>query len=306
VKHVLNARQFNKKELAILFKRADEMREAVHSPHKRRTLTELHKGRVMATLFYEPSTRTRLSFETAAQRLGMSLASTENARESSSNAKGESLTDTIKTVANYVDVIVLRHPQMGIAGQAAAVSRAPVINAGDGGKEHPTQMLLDLYTIQQKLGRLHNLNIGIGFDPKHSRVLRSLLTGLSHYSNNKVTVVAPKEGQLSQKELQVFRNKGLTLTTETYPEALLDCELVYVNRFQVERLTDHSLMEKYRSIYKLTAKQVQNSRIKYILDCLPRVGELEPGVDELPQATYFEQAENGLYVRMALLDSLLS
>jgi len=309
VKHVLSARQFSKKELAILFKRADDMRAAVRSPHKRRTLTELHKGRVMATLFYEPSTRTRLSFETAAQRLGMSLVSTENANDSSSNAKGETLEDSIRTVSSYADVIVLRHPQTGSADRAAAVSKVPIINAGDGGRgQHPTQALLDLYTIVKELGLPDAKVIALCGALKYYRPSRSLATLLALYSPTKIILVSPAalKMQIDIKRLLVNANINY-IETEDFDRAISEADVLYQNRIPKEYFQTVKEYKKYKGRYVLTtqkANSMKNGSI--IMHPLPRVDEIEPEVDSNSRTAYFRQAENGLYVRMALLDLLLS
>ncbi len=304
--HVLSSQQFTPKLLGDIFLKSDEFREKLKHKTQRRLLSKKYQGEVLASLFYEPSTRTRLSFEAAAHRLGLGVLSTENARISSSAMKGESLEDSVQVVSRYVDIIVLRHSEIGAADRAARFSTVPIVNAGDGGGEHPTQMLLDLYTIWRKYGRLDHLTLGIGFDPKHSRALKSLLHGLSLFKGNSVHIVAPRPGQLSSSQIENFRNSGLRITTSNNVEDSYAYELVYVNRFQAERFNDPSATKPYQDAYRLTAHHVKASKIKYILHPLPRVKELDPEVDQLPQAIYFEQAENGLYVRMALIDRLLS
>ena len=188
MKHILNGKQFAQKELLeSIFQKASELEAA----DKSGGMPKLLDGKVVATVFYEPSTRTRLSFESAALRLGGGVISVENARATSSDVKGESLEDTIRMVNCYADVVVLRHPEAGTAERAAKVSLGPIINGGDGGNEHPTQALYDLYTIKKELGRLDNLKIVFGFDPKHSRTIRSLSRLLAIFPGNKFIFISP-------------------------------------------------------------------------------------------------------------------
>lgn len=300
MKHVLTARQFSKKELEQLFKRADYMREQSATLAGRRKLQSLHAGLCMVTMFYEPSTRTRLSFEFAAGRLGMVVRGTENAAEFSSAAKGETLEDSTIVLSGYADIIVMRHKENGAAERAAAVSTAPIINAGDGTGEHPTQALLDLYTIQREHGRLNHLNLVIGGDLKHGRTVRSLAQLMACYPGNHFTFVSDAAHRMDDTVLAYVKEKGATYTeTAKLPQALKQADVVYWTRMQAERGAGSDLH------YILTDKLVQTMKPEaIIMHPLPRVGEILPEVDTDRRAAYFRQAHNGLFVRMALLDEI--
>lgn len=282
-----------------IFRTADEMAAAV------RTRTRLTKlaDRVIALLFFEPSSRTILSFHAAAARLGAAVIEHRGV-ESSSLSKGESIEDTVRVVGAYADLIVLRHEQAGVAERAAAVSAVPLINGGDGHNEHPTQALIDLYTIRRELGRLDGLRVGMGFDPRHSRSIHSLCRGLSHYSDNEILLVGPRELWLGSEQEQELRARGLAVSQSEDPQRLLDCEVVYVNRFQEERIADADAARAFRERYCITTAHLEGSRIALLLDPLPRVHEIATEVDALPQAAYFRQAANGIPIRMALLSLL--
>ena len=303
LKHVLTAQQFIPKQLGQIFDRADEFRKKLETPKGRRELHALHNGAVMATLFYEPSTRTRLSFESAAQRLGMGLVSTENAGEYSSAIKGETIEDTTRTVAKYADVVVLRHKETGAVDKAAAVSEVPVINAGDGKGEHPTQSLLDAYTIHREKGTLENLKIVMGGDLAHGRTVRSLAQMLSHYKGNEIRFVSVPELQIGDDIKTHLKEKGVKFTeTDDMNEALHVADVVYWTRLQKERLKDPGVESSF-VIDQLALQAMPTDAI--ILHPLPRVDEIHTTVDSDPRAKYFEQVENGLYIRMALIDQLL-
>jgi aspartate carbamoyltransferase catalytic subunit len=304
--HVLAATQYTHNQLGLLFARADELRNQSTSD-QRRELAELHKGRQLCSLFYEPSTRTRLSFEAAAVKLGMGVVSTENAREFSSAAKGETIEDTIRVLDEYkFDIIVLRHHETGAAARAASVSQTPIINAGDGKGEHPTQALLDAYTIYRQFGRLDNLHVVMGGDLANGRTVRSLAQLLSSYPNNHVTFVSMPELQIGKDIKQVLRTNKTTFeeTTDT-SSAFKSADVVYWTRLQKERLANPELIPKGgftlepETIAYLPAKAI-------IMHPLPRVDEISPLIDSDPRALYFEQAGNGLYIRMALLDLILT
>jgi len=304
MKHILSARQFSKNELTILFNKADEMREAILSPVKRQKLAGKYKGCMIATLFYEPSTRTRLSFESAAQRLGLGILSTENAREFSSAIKGETIEDTTRVINSYADIIVMRHHETGAADRAAAVSKVPIINAGDGKGEHPTQGLLDLYTILKEKGRLDNLNVVIGGDLANGRTARSLAQMLSLYESNTICFVSTPELKIGDDIKKMLKTKQVKFVeTDNMNQALKDADVVYWTRLQKERLTNQKTVSNY-SISKESLKIIPAKAI--IMHPLPRVDEIAPEVDADPRAAYFRQAGNGLYIRMALIDQLLT
>jgi aspartate carbamoyltransferase catalytic subunit len=319
--HVLSAQQFQPDQLSDIFERADGIRK-LHE-RDRRYLVARHLGQVVATLFYEPSTRTRLSFESAAQLLGAAVISTENAGDFSSAVKGESLEDTIQTVAGYADAIVLRHKETGSAHAAAEVSSVPIINAGDGQGEHPTQALLDLYTIQRELGRTDNLNVVIGGDLVKGRTARSLTKMLNLYPDNEITFVSLPELRISSDITQHLDESGTKYHETEDMSVLRDADVVYWTRLQLERhrLPQSSVIRQL--MRRLTLRPASRIDLKhnYVIDKeavygmksdaiimhpLPRNNEIDPSVDNDPRAKYFEQAHNGLFVRMALLDTLLS
>jgi aspartate carbamoyltransferase catalytic subunit len=282
-----------------IFETADDMAAALRIPTRLSSLT----GRVIALLFFEPSSRTILSFHAAAARLGAAVIEHRGV-ESSSLSKGESIEDTIRVVGGYADLIVLRHEEAGVAQRAAEVSSVPLINGGDGSNEHPTQALIDMYTIRAELGRLDSLRVGMGFDPRHSRSIHSLCRGLSRYPDNDILLVGPEELWLDERELGELRERGLTVEQSTELERLLEREVLYVNRFQTERIADPDTAAAYRERYCLTAADIAGASVELLLDPLPRIHEIATEVDSLPQAAYFRQAANGVPVRMALLSLL--
>lgn len=304
IEHVLSARQYDPDQLDRLFAHTDEMRGALDSRSGRRELAGRHAGLVVATLFYEPSTRTRLSFESAAVRLGAGVISTENAREFSSAAKGETIQDTVRTIDRYADVLVMRHHETGAAEQAAAVSGVPIINAGDGKGEHPTQALLDMRTINEERGRLNDLNVVIGGDLKHGRTARSLALLLSMYGNNHIDFVSTTDLQMGDDIKSHLRETGTSFKeTDDMFGAVRDADVVYWTRLQKERLSDPNLQSEF-TIGQAVLQVMPADAI--IMHPLPRVGEIEPCIDNDPRAVYFDQVEHGLHTRMALLDDALS
>lgn len=304
--HILSADQFDEVQLSQIFRRADEFKKQDSKLKSRQRLATLHQGRQLCSLFFQPSTRTRLSFETAAVKMGMGLISTENAREHSSSAKGETIEDTIKIINGYnPDVIVMRHHEVGAAKRAAAVSKIPIINAGDGKGEHPTQALLDAYTIRQAHGRLHKLKIVMGGDLRYGRTVRSLSQLLSKFKGNQFTFVSIPELQVTA-DVKGFLQKNKTKFTQTdnVAESLKDADVVYWTRLQTEYLGNPNSIPKGGFVLnKKTIKHLPKHAI--IMHPLPRVDEIHPGIDDDPRAHYFKQAANGLYVRMALIDGLI-
>ncbi len=303
LRHILRAAQFTPPVISELFARADEMDHLLSEP-----LTHL-SGRLMATLFYEPSTRTRLSFETAMLRLGGQVVSTENARDFSSAIKGETLEDTIRIVGGYADCIVLRHPEEGAAQRAAAVASVPVINAGDGRGEHPTQALLDLYTIFSELGRLDHIRLVMVGDLANGRTVHSLAELMSSYPGLELTLVAPEQLRMSDEMVARLRRRGAEVKeAPDLMEAVADADVVYQTRIQTERLTAPlDREEEARDRYRVTpATMVRLPQGAILMHPLPRVGEIDPAVDQDPRAAYFRQARNGVPVRMALLATVLS
>lgn len=303
MQHVLTARQFTGEDLEGLFNRADAMRDASQSPEGRRKLLGRHAGSIIATLFYEPSTRTRLSFESAAQRLGMGVISTENARDFSSASKGETIEDTIRVVAGYADLIAMRHNETGAAAQAAAVSRVPIINAGDGKGEHPTQALLDAYTIQRELGKLSGLHVVLGGDLANGRTARSLVQLLASPDNH-FTFISTPELRMGDDIKDYLEERGASYTeTDQLLPALNTANVVYWTRLQKERLEDPTLQAGFTLGTEAFTAMPESC---IVMHPLPRVGEIDPAVDGDPRAAYFRQAENGLYLRMALMDDLMT
>lgn len=305
--HVLNVDQFTPKSLVELFAHADELRELANDRKGRRELAERHKGQQLCSLFYEPSTRTRLSFETAALKLGMGVVSTENAREFSSAAKGETIEDTMNVLNQYgFAVIAMRHHETGAAVKAAAVSAIPILNAGDGRGEHPTQALLDAYTIYRKFGRLDNLKIVMGGDLANGRTVRSLSQLLAKFKNNQITYVSVPELQIGEDILEKLRKSDTKYSeTNDMRDSFEGADVVYWTRLQKERLENPEAIPKGGFIITGDSlKQLPKDAI--IMHPLPRVDEIHPEVDADPRAYYFIQAGNGLYIRMALIDTILS
>ena len=261
--------------------------------------------KVIACIFFEPSTRTRLSFETASNRLGARVIGFSDAANTSVR-KGESLKDTIKMVSNYVDLIVMRHPLEGSARYASEIASVPVINAGDGANQHPTQTLLDLYTIMETQGRLDNIDINMVGDLKYGRTVHSLLQALSHFSPS-FTFTSPTELEMPQEYKEFLNEKKIPFRETTELEQYLnDTDILYMTRIQQERFTDPVEYEKVKNVYSLNKSMLGSVRENMrILHPLPRLQEIANDVDETPYASYFKQAENGMYVRMAIISYLL-
>lgn len=263
------------------------------------------EGKLVATLFFEPSTRTRLSFESAVNRLGGRVIGFSEA-SSSSVAKGESLKDTILTVANYSDLIVMRHPVEGSARFASEVSHVPIINAGDGANQHPTQTMLDLYSIRKTQGTLNNLKIVMVGDLKYGRTVHSLLMAMSQF-NASFVFIAPKELQMPQEYKLFLKEKGLKFEEHTdLAENIKDADIVYMTRVQKERFSDPMDYEKVKNAYILRNHMLEGTKDNMrVLHPLPRVNEINIDVDDNNKAYYFTQALNGVYTRMAIMASIL-
>ncbi len=259
------------------------------------------RGKVLATLFYEPSTRTRLSFEAAMLRLGGRVISVAEA-VSSSAAKGESLRDTIKMVEGYADVIVLRHPRIGAAEEAARATDAPIVNAGDGAGQHPTQSLLDLYTLVKEQGKVDGLTIALVGDLKNGRTVHSLADLLVHY-DVELVLVSPDALRMPGEIVERLRAKGISVReTESLADAIPVCDVLYMTRIQRERFDDPAEYERLKDAYVLTRVMLVAAKESItIMHPLPRVNEIATDVDDHPGAAYFRQAANGVPVRMALL-----
>jgi aspartate carbamoyltransferase catalytic subunit len=302
--HVIEAQQFDLPMINHMFEVSAEMEKLVAGGG-----TDEYRSRLMATLFYEPSTRTRFSFEAAMHRLGGRVISTENAAEFSSVAKGETLEDTIRIMNGYVDVIVLRHSEVGTAKRAAAVSRVPIINAGDGVGQHPTQALLDLYTIHKEIGSIDGLKIAMVGDLAQGRTVRSLAYLLSKFKDTKMYFVAPPLLKMKEDILEHLRERGAWFAEETTLDRVLpEVDVVYQTRVQKERFGDRIAdYESCRGIYLINQNSLRLMKpTAIIMHPLPRLEEIAMEVDQDRRAAYFRQARNGLFVRMALLKALLS
>jgi aspartate carbamoyltransferase catalytic subunit len=303
LKHVLSTKQFaNTKLLEQLCASADEMER----DDLARVLPQILRGRILATLFYEPSTRTRFSFEAAMQKLGGGVLTAENAKESSSAAKGESIADTIRVVSGYADAIAIRHYEEGTAKAAADASPVPVINAGDGVGEHPTQALADMYTIRKELGRCDNLKVALIGDLLNGRTIHSLLPLLALYKDVAVTLVSPAGLKLPAKYIRSLKNLNIT-ETEKLDGSIKGADVVYVTRVQRERFASDEEYRKVKDAYIIDATVANKLKSKaIIMHALPRISEISPDVDGNYRAAYFRQAKNALYIRMALLAHLLA
>lgn len=261
--------------------------------------------KVIATLFFEPSTRTRLSFESAVNRLGGKIIGFSDTA-SSSSTKGETLKDTIKTVSNYSDLIIMRHPIEGSARYASEVASVPVVNAGDGANQHPTQTLLDLYSIQKTQGSLENLNLFIVGDLKYGRTVHSLLMAMALFRAT-YYFISPPELKIPQEYKLFLDQHGLKYyELSDFKESISEADILYVTRVQKERFSDPIEYEKTKNAYVLRNKMLQNTRSNLrILHPLPRVSEIDTDVDDNEKAYYFTQALNGVYTRQAILSLIL-
>lgn len=296
-KSLISIRDFSKDEILHILDVAKEFEKN----HEQNFLA----GKVIACLFFEPSTRTKLSFEAAVNRLGARVIGFPDSRNTSVT-KGETLEDTIKIVSNYVDMIVMRHPVEGAAAIAAGVSPVPVVNAGDGSNQHPTQTLLDMYTIQQTQGRLDGLTINMVGDLKYGRTVHSLSEAMSDFSPRYV-FTAPEELKMPSKYLRFLEEKGIPYEeTDSLEKHLNDCDILYMTRVQQERFPSKEDYDRVKDTYELTASMLGNVKPNMkILHPLPRITEIATDVDDTPYAYYFQQARNGMYVRMAVISYLL-
>ena len=299
MKHIISTEDLEKKIVEEILLRAENMEQAC----KEGKIEKLLKDKIIACIFFEPSTRTRLSFETAALKLGAQVISVENAMTNSTAYKGETVEDSTRMLSIYADVIVMRHSIMGTAERAVSVATKPVINAGDGANQHPSQGLLDLYTIKKEFGKLENLNITFVGDLLYSRTLKSLMPLLILYPNNKFTFVSPRELELPREYIEELKAKGAKIEeSNDLGEALKNADVLYMTRVQKERFTNIEDYNKVRDLFLLKVEHLKEmKKDAIIMHPLPRVNEIDPQIDADPRAAYFRQAENGLYVRMALL-----
>jgi aspartate carbamoyltransferase len=301
-KDILSVKQFNHADLEYIFGVAHEMRGMV----ERVGTFDLLKGKILANLFYEPSTRTSSSFTSAMERLGGSVIPISEVKYSSVS-KGESLPDTVRTLECYADVIVLRHPETGSAALAAKYARKPVINAGDGVGEHPTQALLDAFTIIEEIGRLDNLTVTMLGDLKYGRTVHSLARLLSNFNGIKLNYVSPEILRMPHEVMEEVSAKGIPQSEfDTLDKVLAESDVLYVTRVQKERFEDPAVYESVKGAYVIEPEIMKAAKQDMIvMHPLPRVGEISVDFDDDPRAAYFRQMEYGLYVRMALLAMVL-
>ena len=303
--HVIESQQFDRELLEFVFRTADRMKADLY---EERRLSDALRGKIMASLFYEPSTRTRFSFESAMLRLGGSVITTENAREFSSAAKGESLSDSTRIMNGYADVIVMRHNEAGSAARAAAISCIPVINAGDGAGQHPTQALLDMYTIADAFAGIDGLKIAMVGDLRYGRTVRSLAYLLTRYEHVEIIFVSPAVCKMEGDIKAYLDRNNLPWREETdLVTVASEVDCIYMTRIQKERFHSAEDYQEAAGKYILTPHRVHLMQPNaIIMHPLPRVDEIPPEVDDDHRARYFQQAQNGLYIRMALLYLLLN
>lgn len=262
------------------------------------------EGNLLATLFYEPSTRTRFSFEAAMNRLGGRVIGFSEPN-SSSTAKGETLEDTMETVSCYADAIVMRHPRAGSALEASRFARVPFINAGDGGNQHPTQTLTDILTIKSLKGNLENHTIGLCGDLKNGRTVHSLVKAMARYKNTKFVFISPKELEMPQYVKEAIKDHDY-VETNSLDEVIKDLDVLYMTRVQRERFEDQEQYDRLKDYYILTTEKMEKAKQDMlVMHPLPRVNEIDTEVDKDERAVYFDQAKFGMYVRMALIIKLL-
>jgi len=293
--HIISMKDFSRDEIDIILSKAREL-----EPFARGKKSDLLRDRILATLFYEPSTRTRLSFETAMKRLGGEVIDL-GGLEASSVAKGETLADTIRVIGNYADAIVLRHPKEGSARMAAEFSKVPIINAGDGAGHHPTQTLLDMYTIMRE-SSLSDLNIALVGDLKYGRTVHSLAYALSLYHAN-MTLISPAQLKMPDVFKKDLKKQGAHITETTNLEEVIEnIDVLYMTRIQKERFPDPAEYQKVAGTYRVTEELLKKARdTLIIMHPLPRVNEIDPAVDRTKYARYFDQSFYGVPVRMAIL-----
>jgi aspartate carbamoyltransferase catalytic subunit len=295
---VISIQDFTKEEINHILKTSQSMEPIA------KTGTDQLKGKILATLFFEPSTRTRLSFEAAMQKLGGTTIGFSDT-ETTSTKKGENLVDTIRTVENYADAIALRHRLEGAAVVAAEYSKKPVINSGTGAQEHPTQALIDLYTIQKEKHQIDNLKIAIIGDLRYGRTVHSLARGLANY-NVELYLVAPETLRMQDDILKEVKTKISVTENSDLDEIIPKIDVLYVTRIQKERFPDPAEYQKLKGAYRIDLKTVKAAKKDLIImHPLPRVDEIAPEIDNTPYARYFQQVGNGLYVRMAILSLVL-
>ncbi len=293
---ILNIQQFNRKSVLSLM----NLVNCMHVLTENNEMPPLLSNKILAAIFYEPSTRTSASFISAMYKLGGSVLPFIAGMESSSVRKGETVIDTVKTIAQLADIIVLRHPEKGIHSKIAAEIQPPLINAGDGHGEHPTQALLDLYTILREKGQLENLTISIVGDLLYGRTVHSLIRLLHHFPGVHINLVSPKELAIPR---EYYTDE---YETESLEAVIADSDVLYVTRMQRERFKDPATYDRYKDIYHIEKQTIRHAKDDLIImHPLPRVNEIDPLIDSDTRAVYFKQVKNGLYTRMALMSLLL-
>lgn len=300
MRHLIDITDFSVEEITAVLDLADDM---IADPARYR---ETLRGRILATLFFEPSTRTRLSFESAMLSLGGSVLGFATA-DSSSTSKGESLTDTIRTVSSYCDIIAMRHPKEGAPLAGSFRSSVPIINAGDGGHNHPTQTLTDLMTIRREKGRLDHMVVGLCGDLKFGRTVHSLIGAMSRYPGVSFVLISPQELRVPAYITQALKDKGIPFTeVESMEEVMPQLDVLYMTRVQRERFFNEADYIRLKDTYILDPEKLLTAKTDLaIMHPLPRVNEISVKVDDDPRAVYFKQVRNGRFVRMALIKTLL-
>lgn len=301
MRHLMEPSDFSEEETEAVLDLADRI-AADPSAY-----AHLAEGKKLATLFYEPSTRTRLSFESAMLRLGGKTLGFSSADQSSA-AKGETVADTVRVVSCYADIIAMRHPKEGAPLRASMYAWVPVINAGDGGHNHPTQTLIDLLTIRQRKGRLDHLTVGFCGDLKFGRTVHSLASSLARYPGNRFIFISPEELRVPDYLKEDVLEPGKIPYEEVYSleETLTKLDVLYMTRVQKERFFNEEDYIRLKDVYTLTQEKLEQAETDMpVLHPLPRVGEIAGDVDKDPRAAYFDQVQNGVYIRMALIMALL-
>lgn len=290
---IISMRDFTLQDITTVLKRAKEMKQGKYPG--------LFRNKILGSLFFEPSTRTRLSFESAMERMGGRVITVAEAA-SSSSSKGETLMDSIRIISAYSDIIAMRHPLEGAARLAADVADIPILNGGDGANQHPTQTLLDLFSIQETQKRLTNLHVALVGDLKYGRTIHSLALGLAHFKA-RLYLVAPPSLQMPEDLLDELKGRKVKYTLHEKLEPIIPkVDIIYNTRIQKERFPDELEYEKVKGIYTITPKTLARAkRTMRVMHPLPRVNEIHPSVDATPHAYYFEQAANGVPVRQALI-----
>lgn len=297
-RHLVSAKDLQRQDVEAILKEAEEMEKVLKTGGDERL-----KGKILAALFYEPSTRTRLSFEAAMHHLGGSVI-TANGIENSSLKKGESIEDTMRMVSQYADIIAMRHPEQGSAAIAATAAAVPFINAGDGGNQHPTQGLLDVFTIHRELGTHENLTVAIAGDLLYGRTIHATASVLALFPQRECIFISPPALRMPQDVKDFLKEHGVSFReTEALAEGL-EADVLYMTRIQSERFSDVTEYERYKNLYQLSARDLQ-ARKTVIMHALPRNTEIATDVDGLPNAAYFRQAGNAVPVRMALLSMMV-